>query len=371
MLSLLLPLPSEFSFSLKLFSILSIELAKLFKSDSFELDSIKLMLDQISENIIQRYHLVNNTVLYKFGGLIGENLIYDLKRIKTLTLAACQNPQHKENLLDKNDTQLFFGGSYDQQKLANIKQSIISSTNNINQKMSKSPTINLQNNQKSTIYNQMNSSLVGNLHFSNQTNITTGSSSITGLNSLSNISSINQVSNQSLNSSSTFSIKNLLINQFYNKSYDSIIFIINQQINFISQYINISNVSDIITPHVSFKTQTSNISSLRFNPSNHQLFHSNISSLYGVGLSYQLFEMQQIYRHPRKIYEIAYNLNNNVSTNNVNCVNQLQNKISQSVTHSNKQNYSKLNSSNSINNTVMNINSVTSQQQYKSQLSVN
>lgn len=33
--------------------------------------------------------------------------------------------------------------------------------------------------------------------------------------------------------------------------------------------------------------------------------HGASSSLYGVGLSYQLYEMQQIYRHPRKIYEIA------------------------------------------------------------------
>ena len=30
--------------------------------------------------------------------------------------------------------------------------------------------------------------------------------------------------------------------------------------------------------------------------------------LYGVGLCYQLYEMQQIYRHPRKIYEIAVSL---------------------------------------------------------------
>lgn len=30
--------------------------------------------------------------------------------------------------------------------------------------------------------------------------------------------------------------------------------------------------------------------------------------LYGVGLCYQLYEMQQIYRHPRKIYEIAISL---------------------------------------------------------------
>ena len=45
---------------------------------------------------------------------------------------------------------------------------------------------------------------------------------------------------------------------------------------------------------------------------------SNFSTLYGVGLSYQLFEMQQIYRHPRKIYELALSLSYIHSpTNNV------------------------------------------------------
>ena len=56
----------------------------------------------------------------------------------------------------------------------------------------------------------------------------------------------------------------------------------------------------------------------------HQLNYANnilrsnplCQSLYGVGLSYQLYEMQQVYRHPRKIYKIALNLSNNQSLNN-------------------------------------------------------
>ena len=54
-------------------------------------DSIKQLLDQLSENLLQRYHLANNTVLYKLGGLIGDSLINDLKKVKTLTQLETQN----------------------------------------------------------------------------------------------------------------------------------------------------------------------------------------------------------------------------------------------------------------------------------------
>ncbi len=34
----------------------------------------------------------------------------------------------------------------------------------------------------------------------------------------------------------------------------------------------------------------------------------NMPILYGVGMNYQLLELQQVYRHPRKIYDIAVNI---------------------------------------------------------------
>lgn len=39
-----------------------------------------------------------------------------------------------------------------------------------------------------------------------------------------------------------------------------------------------------------------------------------VNSFYGVGLCYQLYEMQQVYRHPRKIYEMAISLYSSANT---------------------------------------------------------
>ena len=44
-------------------------------------DSIKQFLDQSAELIAQRHTLVNNIVLYKLGGLIGDCLMYDIKKV--------------------------------------------------------------------------------------------------------------------------------------------------------------------------------------------------------------------------------------------------------------------------------------------------
>ena len=60
-----------------------------FTTESSSYDSIRTLLDQAADLIQQRYHLVSNTVLYKLGGLIGPSLLYDLKRVKAASLAAC------------------------------------------------------------------------------------------------------------------------------------------------------------------------------------------------------------------------------------------------------------------------------------------
>jgi len=51
-------------------------------------DQIKQLIDQACEQAIQRYHLANNAVLFKYGGLIGDAPIFDFKKVKTLTLSA-------------------------------------------------------------------------------------------------------------------------------------------------------------------------------------------------------------------------------------------------------------------------------------------
>lgn len=52
-----------------------------FTTESDNYAALKQLLDQTSDLITQRFHLVNNTVLYKFGGLIGDNIIHDLKKV--------------------------------------------------------------------------------------------------------------------------------------------------------------------------------------------------------------------------------------------------------------------------------------------------
>ena len=51
-----------------------------FTTESANYDALKQWLDQTADIITQRFHLVNNTVLYKLGGLIGDNVITDLKK---------------------------------------------------------------------------------------------------------------------------------------------------------------------------------------------------------------------------------------------------------------------------------------------------
>lgn len=51
-------------------------------------DQLKQLLDNSCDVCLQRYHLVNNTVLYKYGGLVGDMIISDLKKVKQLTTTA-------------------------------------------------------------------------------------------------------------------------------------------------------------------------------------------------------------------------------------------------------------------------------------------
>ena len=81
-----------------------------------------------------------------------------------------------------------------------------------------------------------------------------------------------------------------------------------------------------------FRQNSSGGSQIALNPSSKLLFPhiyssnlaqvssqvpSSLSVLYGVGMNYQLLELQQIYRHPKKIYEIALNLATQQQTTNL------------------------------------------------------
>jgi hypothetical protein len=147
------------------------------------------------------------------------------------------------------------------------------------------------------------------------------------------------------------------LSNFNDKFYDSIVNIINQQALFCSLYLSAaltstSTASSSLTQSLlqqqqslelpsnqpltlSFNaantihrqtTQMAQLTSSNNNLSTSTIFNPSRASfllptgvnmtslqqtalgLYGVGLCYQLYEMQQIYRHPRKIYEIAVSL---------------------------------------------------------------
>ncbi|CAF0823180.1 unnamed protein product [Brachionus calyciflorus] len=250
-----------------------------FTTESANHDSLKQWLDQTSDLIIQRYHLINNTVLYKFGGFIGDNLINDLKKVKQLAMSASsslcdsQSVSQTDLVNQENKTQ-----AQKQQQLTSVK-------------LSKSPTIHRQLSYNKPSPGSINPSLIANLQF-NSINLPSPSAPT------------NQANIQTHSTQSQFSMKQLYMTQFNMKSYDSIVNIINQQVNFCIQY---------LTPPPASTNTTDSILS----PNPKTLNQPKISSLYGVGLCYQLLEMQQIYRHPRKIYELAIGMatQQNISPN--------------------------------------------------------
>jgi hypothetical protein len=223
-----------------------------FTTESSNYDSIKHMLDQLAEMISYRYYLLNNTVIYKFGGLIGDNLLLDLKKVKAAT---------NQQLLDDDNQAASNETKNTAQKL--LSSNSVSSMNNQAKMVSKSPTLHRQFSYK-------------------------GNTSSANLQTTANVSNPQQNCN----------IKHLIMNQMNIKSYDSTINIVNNQINFCAQYMY-------------------NLSSAEMPSSNTNKMFNRFNT-YGVGMNYQLLEMLQIYRNPRKIYELILNLansNNSVTTN--------------------------------------------------------
>lgn len=159
---------------------------------------------------------------------------------------------------------------------------------------------------------QINPALIASLQFN-----TAGSSNTTG-------SVPSPVINQP---NQSFSIKQLHMNQFNLKPYDQIVNILNQQISFCFHYLTSSSASSstdsIISPSsikLGAQAQYASVASLnttnRGSISQACYSHPSVShSLFGVGLCYQLYELQQIYRHPRKIYDIAVGNQTNISPN--------------------------------------------------------
>jgi hypothetical protein len=287
-----------------------------FTTETSNYEQLRQLLDNSCEISLQRYHLANNTVLYKYGGLIGDSLINDLKKVKQITSLAVHNAfNSRKNNSPPNDSTAILLST------PNTVASNSSSTMSAEQKIQQNTKIlyrNYNNKSDNKSGNQsINTSLINNLsqHF--------GASQTQTNNTL------------TTSSQSQISFKQLFMASTSLKQFDSTINIVNQQINFCHQFL--SNIGDSLqtsltsisllassnnySPLVrqtSMVTNPSTGSNIQFQPirqaqSNPYGSYSSTSTLYGVGLNYQLCELQHLYRHPRKIYELALTL---VSHNN-------------------------------------------------------
>ena len=193
-----------------------------FTTDNTTHDSLKLLLEQTYETILQRYNLANNTVLYKFGGLIGDSLIYDLKKVKTLTLSATQleiasrsDPLGNEEAKSKRNS-LFMSESSPSSMMSSKK---LSSSPKFHRHLSyKSPS-------ESNNAHPINTSLITNLQFSGAPGSNSSSYQSNSLLPVPN------------SLSSLLAFKQIYMNSSGYKAYDNIINIVNQQISFCAQYL--------------------------------------------------------------------------------------------------------------------------------------
>lgn len=147
-----------------------------FTTEVSNYDSIKQLLEQAAETISQRHMLVNNIVLYKFGGLIGDNLMYDIKKVKQLTVSPSGGSDLVGGMESPNSDLKFIKSGLQSLGQPHQQQAV---SNNHALKMSKSPTMLRQLSLgKGLVNSVINPSLITSLQFSpNTSSQTTGFSS--------------------------------------------------------------------------------------------------------------------------------------------------------------------------------------------------
>ena len=159
----------------------------------------------------------------------------------------------------------------------------------------------------------INPALIANMQFTSNSSVNP-SNSMSGGGQPTSTGSSGGVSNLTSGSSSqagvtNFSIRQMILSPFNNKQYDSIIGLTNQQIAFCINYLT-GQQSTVAGDNVGLQSNQSRLLNAGYliPPSGHirsSTHHHSSSTIFGVGMYYQLFEMQQIYRHPRKIYELG------------------------------------------------------------------
>lgn len=241
-----------------------------FTTETSTHDSIKQLLDQLCETTLQRYHLANNTVLYKFGGLIGDSLIYDLKKVKSLTLSATQNEISGKTASSIDQTNDSKGKKQNLHSTSSTPNSLIGS-----KKLSSSPKFARHLSYKGQADNAIiNPAFIASLQFSGSSGQNTSGSYQSG----SVVPGTNTLS-------SVLSFKQIYLNATNCKSYDNIINIINQQVHFCAQYLagttTSSTLIDLTSSPSPLTNSTSNIGGInRQNSASAQLTLNSNSKFY-------------------------------------------------------------------------------------------
>ena len=261
-----------------------------FTNENSIYNSIKQTFEQLCDIINYRTNLVNNIILFKFGGLIGDQMMVDIKNLKISQLQASQQQQQQQqSVVEASIPQMHPLLTKTQSELPQR------STNWSFSKASKSPTTTtrqfvfpLQQPQKQDQQQQQQ-----------------------------------QLTPQSVTNLSNFNIKQFYMNIKENRSCEPISNLINQQLFFYAQSFHTPpNISSATVQQLSFQAPppppTSYSNDFHYTTSQYGLSTSlkipqnsnrtspstNPNLIYGVGFNYHIQEANQIFRHPRKIYDV-------------------------------------------------------------------
>jgi hypothetical protein len=232
-----------------------------FTTETATHDAIRQLLDTVCENLLQRFHLANNTVLYKFGGLIGDALISDLKKVKALTLTNTHNElaSHRQQPSMTNyppEQQLTANpsGASNISDFKTVKKPLHSTTSTpnsvmaANKKLASSPKFQRYPSYKGPVDTQggggssgaINPAFIANLQFSaNPSGAASGS-----------YQSISTLITSPPNTlASLLAFKQIYIIVAHCKPYDSINSLVNQQVHFCAQFLTgASSSASTVTP---------------------------------------------------------------------------------------------------------------------------
>jgi hypothetical protein len=313
----------------------------LYCTENQQYDVLKQYFENLCEIITQRYNLVNNIVLYKYGGLIGDQLLVDIKNLKANVASVSSQVSQYGSSQGSGLHNTASSPTAQSLKSAKYQQS-----DDLVRTISIKPTSSRQFTFPPTV---AFSSTMTSVAASTATTTITATTATT-----------TSTTTPLPAATTTFSLKQFCLNQTHDRFYNSIISLLNQQIYFYSLTLPFSQQLHLVS---SFNATSLNLSTSDLH---HVASHQNLNSLlnvkstssttglyrctnqvsstfsyrlliiktkknpiyfdlgaqvssailYGVGVHVHLYEQQQMYRHARKIYEIAMTLTHNIQPAN-------------------------------------------------------